>query len=334
MKASSVGTRAYKPSQEFIATIHKVFSQLEMWRQERTQAPQQQTATSYASGGKTILLWLDSTLSSYECTELLQFFPNVFMEQLLHMMDVKEDTELQSLAYHVFRHLPNIPHPLGEDTEFVDALTRIGLTSPFWHQRLRVMINMQIIYFRRLFLLSASDREKLLECVAHMLEDTQHEVRVGASATLSGMIQCSPVGVRDRMVLKLRDRFTKSLSDNPLPKRPRMITSGFSSATSTGASTPTPEHTRLVLRRHAAVLGLGALIQAFPYTSPPPAWMPAALITLSTKASGDPGIVGQSVKTIISEFKKVRQDTWHIDEKVSKPDARSFATNFISRIWH
>nr|KMM64948.1 hypothetical protein CPAG_01300 [Coccidioides posadasii RMSCC 3488] len=313
-EASSIGSRAYQPTKEFSNMVYGVFNRLEKWRHERT--PGQQTPSSYTSGCKTVLLWLDGTLSSYECTQLLPFFPQLFIEQLLHMMDVKEDPELQSLAYHVFRHLPNVPHPAGEDSEFVDTLIRIGRTSQSWHQRLRVMINMQIIYFRRLFLLSKVDREKLFDCVANMLEDPQHEVRAGASATLSGMIRCSPVALRNEMVLKLRDRFTKSLIQHPLPKKPRIYTSGFSSATSTGTSTPTPEHTRLVITRHAAVLGLGALIQAFPYTSPPPPWMPGVLITLSTKAAGDPGIVGQSVKSIISEFKKTRQDTWHIDVKL------------------
>lgn len=312
--SSSVGTQPYRPSEEFATTVRNVFERLEKWRHERT--PGQQTPSSYTSGSKTVLLWLDSTLSSHECTQLLQFFPDVFTEQLLHMMDVKEDPELQSLAYHVFRHLPNIMHPLGEDSEFVDTLLRIGRTSPYWHQRLRVMINMQIVYFRRLFLLSSADRERLFDCVATMLEDTQHEVRAGASATLSGMIRCSPVALRNKMVLKLRDRFTKTLIENPLPKKPRTFTPGVSPAPSTGTSTPTPEHARLVLTRHAAVLGLGALIQAFPYSSPPPDWMPGALITLSTKAANDPGVVGQSVKSIISDFKKTRQDTWHIDVKV------------------
>ncbi|WEW60774.1 Proteasome activator BLM10 [Emydomyces testavorans] len=317
-EASSVGSRSYRPTDEFSSMIHEVFDRLETWRHQRTAG--QQTPSSYTSGCKTVLNWLDSTLSSYECTQLLPFFPQLFTEQLLHMMDVKEDPELQSLAYHVFRHLPNIPHPAGEDSEFVDTLIRIGRTSLSWHQRLRVMINMQIIYFRRLFLLSRLDREKLFDCVAHMLEDLQHEVRAGASATLSGMIRCSPVTLRNEMVIKLRDRFTKSLIEHPLPKKPRIYRSGFSSATSTGTSTPTPEHTRLTITRHAAVLGLGALIQAFPYTSPPPPWMPDVLITLSTKAAGDPGIVGQSVKSIISEFKKTRQDTWHIDVKAFEPD--------------
>jgi proteasome activator subunit 4 len=264
-------------------------------------------------------------LSSYECTQLLQYFPEVFMEQFLHMMDVKEDPELQSLAYHVFRHLPNIPHRVGEDRRLIDSLIRIGRTSPSWHQRLRVMINMQIIFFRRLFLLSEQSKQKLFDCVASMLEDTQHEVRAGAATTLSGMIRCSPLKLREEIIVRLRDRFTTMLKENPLPKKPKGQAAALASVRSSGTATPTPEHQRLVVTRHAAVLGLGSLIQAFPYSSPPPPWMPDVLITLSSKAAGDPGMVGNAVKTIISDFKKTRQDTWHIDVKVSF----SFAHHYV-----
>lgn len=327
-KASSVGIHPYQPSQELTKTLQETFVRLEEWRKERE--PGQQTPSSYTSGSKTVLLWLDSTLQNYDCTMLLQFFPSTFIQQLLHMMDVKEDPELQSLAYHVFRHLPNIPHPAGGDSELVDALIRIGRTAPSWHQRLRVMINMQIIYFRRLFLLSPQNREKLFDCVSSMLEDPQSEVRAGASTTLSGMIRCSPLALRDAIIPKLQTKFTKMLIANPLPKKPRGLASGLSSARSTGTSTPTPEHTKMIHTRHAAVLGLGALIQAFPYMSPPPAWMPGALTTLSTKAASDPGVVGQSVKSIISDFKKTRQDTWHIDVKVRIYDWFSFRIKLTS----
>ncbi|CRG84747.1 Proteasome activator complex subunit 4 [Talaromyces islandicus] len=315
--SSSIGTYPYEPSAEFSTMIRSVFERLRAWRHERE--PGQQTPSSYTSGSKTVLLWLDSTLSSHECTQLVPFFADIFTEELLHMMDIKEDPELQSLAYHVFRHLPNIPHPAESNSPFVDNLINIGQRSTSWHQRLRVMINMQIIYFRRLFLLSPSDRDKLFECVAIMLQDSQHEVRVGASATLSGMIRCSPVALRDEYVKKFQKRFTETLAKNALPKKPKNHV-GRSSATSSRTGTPTPEHTRLIIVRHSAVLGLGALIQAFPYASPPPVWMPDALTTLSTKAASDPGVVGQSVKSIISEFKKTRQDTWHIDQKAFTPD--------------
>lgn len=309
--ASSTGIRPYQPTEEFSETIKDVFQRIEIWRQERE--PGQQTSSPYTSGSKTVLLWLDSTLSSHECIELLQFFPDVFIEQLLHMMDIKEDQELQGLAYHVFRHLPNIPHRIGEDTELIAALVRIGRTSPLWHQRLRVLINMQIIYFRRLFLLSREKQQNLFECVASMLEDPQLEVRLGASSTLSGMIRCSPVTLRTSIVDTLNSQLTKMLLDSPLPKKPKHGASGAN----TGTSTPTPEQTKHVLTRHAAVLGLGALVQAFPYSSPPPSWIPGVLTTLANNASADPGMVGKSVKSILSDFKKTRQDTWHMDLKVS-----------------
>ncbi|GAM41678.1 membrane protein [Talaromyces pinophilus] len=315
--SSSIGTYPYDPSKDFSEMLTTVFERLKVWRHERQ--PGQQTPSSYTSGSKTVLLWLDSTLSSHECTQLVPFFATTFTEELLHMMDVKEDPELQSLAYHVFRHLPNIPYPAENESAFIQTLVDIGQHATSWHQRLRVMINMQIIYFRRLFLLSASDRDKLFECIANMLQDSQHEVRVGASATLSGMIRCSPIYLRDAYVAKFQERFTKTLVENPMPKKPKNHI-GRSSAASSRTGTPTPEHTRLIIIRHAAVLGLGALVQAFPYASPPPHWMPDALTTLSTKAAHDPGVVGSSVKSIISDFKKTRQDTWHIDQKAFTSD--------------
>ncbi|KAI9714363.1 MAG: hypothetical protein M1820_000324 [Bogoriella megaspora] len=306
--ASSIGIRPYEPSADFSTNITNVFARLETWRQARP--PGQQTPSSYTSGSKTVLLWLDTILASHECVQLVKFFPDVFMEQLLHMMDIKEDPELQSLAYHVFRHLPNIPHRAGEDEDFIKALVRIGLTSTSWHQRLRILINIQVVYFRRLFLMSRAQQEDLFKCVSTMLGDSQLEVRLGASATLSGMIRCSPIEFRNRIIDELKDRFTKMLIENPLPKRRPGTTPG----------TPTPEQNKLTLTRHAAVLGLGSLVSAFPYTSPPPAWLPGVLATLASKASGDPGMVGKSVKTILADFKKTRQDTWHVDVKAFEPE--------------
>jgi proteasome activator subunit 4 len=301
-QASSVGCAPYQPTTEFTSTMEDVFQRLEKWRHERP--PGQQSQSSYTSASKTVLLWLETTLSSHECTQLIPFFPKYFMPEMLHMMDIKEDPELMSLAYHVFRHLPNIPHPVNQDHDFISSLIRIGTTSTLWHQRLRVLINMQVIYFRRLFLISREEQERLFTSVSNMLEDSQLEVRLGAAATLSGMIRCSPVRLREGILEELQIKFTDMLIRNPLPRR-------------APAGTPTPDYTRITLVRHAAVLGLGALVQAFPYTSPPPSWLPEVLATLASRAAGDPGMVGKSVKSALGEFKKTRQDTWHVDVKVS-----------------
>jgi proteasome activator subunit 4 len=299
--ASSIGIKPYAPSEEFTSSLKEVFDRLEVWRGER--APGQQTPSSYTSGSKTVLLWLDTTLQSYECTQLLDFFPDVFMEQLLHMMDVKEDPELQRLAYLVYRHLPNIPFRAGEDGDFISALIRIGKMSTSWHQRLRTLINMQVIYFRRIFLIKPEQQQALFVAVADMLEDTQHEVRMGASTTLAGMIRCSPVALRNNILSSLKTKFTEALMKNPMPKK------------TPGTSTPINSNQQ-VIRRHAAVLGLGALVNAFPYATPPPEWMPEVLALLASRAANDAGAIGKAVKTILADFKKTRQDTWVTDQKV------------------
>jgi proteasome activator subunit 4 len=299
--ASSIGIKPYTPTEEFAASLKEVFDRLEVWRGER--APGQQTPSSYTSGSKTVLLWLDTTLQSYECTQLLDFFPDVFMEQLLHMMDVKEDPELQRLAYLVYRHLPNIPFRAGEDGDFISALIRIGKVSTSWHQRLRTLINMQVIYFRRIFLIKPEQQQALFAAVADMLEDTQHEVRMGASTTLAGMIRCSPVALRNNILTSLKTKFTEALRKNPMPKK------------QPGTNTPI-NNNQQVIRRHAAVLGLGALVNAFPYATPPPEWMPEILALLASRAANDAGAIGKAVKTILADFKKTRQDTWVTDQKV------------------
>lgn len=298
---SSIGIKPYVPTEEFSSTMKEVFARLEVWRGQR--APGEQTPTSYTNGSKTVLLWLDSTLQSYECTQLIDFFPDVFMEQLLHMMDVKEDPELQRLAYHVYRHLPNIPFRAGEDGEFISSLIRIGKVSTSWHQRLRTLINMQVIYFRRIFLIRPTEQQALFSAVAEMLEDPQLEVRIGASTTLAGMIRCSPVVLRDNILSSLRIRFTQALKKNPMPKK------------TPGVSTPVNSNSQ-VIRRHAAVLGLSALVNAFPYATPPPEWMPEVLATLASRAANDAGAVGKTVKGTLADFKKTRQDTWATDQKV------------------
>ncbi|KAK3987160.1 proteasome activator BLM10 [Cladorrhinum sp. PSN332] len=301
--ASSIGIRAYVPSEEFSATIREVFDRIEKWRHERT--PGQQTPSSYTSGSKTVLIWLDSMLSSQECIQLVPFFPDPFIDQLLHMMDVKEDPELMKFAYHVYRHLPNIPFRSGEDDAFIAALIRVGKTAVSWHQRLRALVNMQVVYFRRLFLTQPKQRQMLFDAVGDMLSDPQLEVRDCASATLAGMIRCSPAKIRNPIIIQLKERFERQLKLNPMPRR---------KVHAAGTETPVDTQKQIV-RRHAAILGLGALVEAFPYATPPPKWMPEVLAHLASRAASDPGVVGKATKAILAEFKKTRQDSWSVDSK-------------------
>ncbi|KGK38551.1 hypothetical protein JL09_g2285, partial [Pichia kudriavzevii] len=66
---------------------------------------------------------------------------------------------------------------------------------------------------------------------------------------------------------------------------------------------------------HGATLGLCALVEAYPYTTPPPKWLPEILSILEVKCASYGGIIGRTVKNTLAQFKKTRQDTWHIDSK-------------------
>jgi len=166
---------------------------------------------------------------------------------------------------------------------------------------------MQVIYFRRIFLIRPAEQQALFAAVADMLEDSALEVRLGASTTLAGMIRCSPVALRDNILLSLKAKFTEALKKNPMPKK------------TPGTNTPVSNNQQ-VIRRHAAVLGLGALITAFPYATPPPEWMPEVLALLASRAANDAGAVGKTVKALLADFKKTRQDTWVTDQKYFTPE--------------
>ncbi|CCF57313.1 hypothetical protein KAFR_0C03210 [Kazachstania africana CBS 2517] len=70
---------------------------------------------------------------------------------------------------------------------------------------------------------------------------------------------------------------------------------------------------------HASALGLGALVSAFPYVFPLPKWIPQRLSTLSSWARTN-GMVGTAAKDTISNFKKVRSDTWKFDRQLFTND--------------
>ncbi|KAK7207032.1 putative proteasome activator subunit 4 [Myxozyma melibiosi] len=327
--AGPLGVIPFVPDEARRELIEGVFKQLAIWRQER--APLQETS-SYTNGGKTVMIWFNTWLQSCSCPELLPFFPKLILPELLNLLDIKEDAEVISLAVTMFKNFGNVPWPSNLIKDMIDGIIEIASKSSTWHQRLRVLALAQVFYFRQLFKLSNLDRRRLFDCVSDLLSDPQLEVRDTAATTLSGMIRCSPARFRGLVITKLQKKFTKALQDNPMPGRPgrgsgdtsrsgsvqplKSSSAGPASAFSSRPSTPSVEYNNIILTRHAAVLGLSALVQAFPYQSPPPEWMPSVLATLANKAANDPGMVGRSVKTALGEFKKTRQDTWHVDVKV------------------
>ncbi|KAK9455374.1 hypothetical protein V1511DRAFT_500283 [Dipodascopsis uninucleata] len=313
-RAGALGVVPYRSNSDLSELLTGLFTRLENWRRERVPL---QEPSSYTSGSKTVMIWFDCWLSSPSCSELMPYFPKLILPELLHLLDVKEDTEVISLAVTLFKQFGNMPCPPDLLKDIIEGTVQIASNSTTWHQRMRVLAVVQVFYFRQLFELTKDCKRALFECVVNLLLDSQLEVRDSAATTLSGMIRCSPVNFKSEIIQELHSRFKTILLENPAPGKRNLQypLSVVSSASSSRASTPSNEYNSIIILRHAAVLGLSALVHAFPYQSPPPKWVPEILTTLAIKAANDSGMVGQSVKTALGDFKKTRQDTWHVDMK-------------------
>jgi proteasome activator subunit 4 len=66
-------------------------------------------------------------------------------------------------------------------------------------------------------------------------------------------------------------------------------------------------YNKIVAKRHAAVLGIAAVVLAFPYDLPK--WMPKALVILS-ESSHDPAPIRTTITETFGEFKRTHQDNW------------------------
>ena len=333
MEAPSTGFPGWVPSEDFEENMKVLGAKLGKWRNERVPG---QTAESspYVTGAQTILSWWQSVIIGTACMVMLPFVAKYILPETLHMMDVKEEVELMASASATLKHIGNAPFAPELIPGMVEAIEKIGIERGQWHHRLRILMVIQVFYYRQLFVLSKSDRKRLFDVVIVLLNDSQLEVREAASATLSGMVQCTKFDEKN-LVLPLLQKFKTGILMNPMPKKraPGGSGSGISTPQLNGINTPsrsgfnTPngiDNLRLnkdaetLIRRHAAVLGLSSIITAFPYEVPE--WMPSTLAFLANKASGDKGMISMSVKKTLGDFKKTHQDTWLMDQKLFDED--------------
>jgi proteasome activator subunit 4 len=169
----------------------------------------------------------------------------------------------------------------------------VHLTRQSWRVRLKVLPLLQVFYFRQMPLIKDLKVIELLDVVCHCLDDDVIEVREMAATTLTGILRLSP----RRSILKLRDRFIRLLAapSSGLPDR------------------RSPVYSTAVRQRHAAILGVCALIDSYPYTVE--RWMPELLTGVIAEHTYDPIPISSTVRRCASSFKRTHQDTWHEDAK-------------------
>jgi len=217
----------------------------------------------------------------------------MFLHEIFLMQDSSDD-DLQSLSKHVFQVLfpafPNSPQNISEIIKIYLQFLRNPNSGDSWHRRKRILPALSIVYYQNLHILKREQQEEVLDQVHKLLFDSQVEIRQLAANTLSGLVRCS--NQRDA-IIKIIESSTTFLSSVKFPRRSADISND------------------VILKCHACVLALGALILAFPYEIMN--WMPDSLVTLAHCVSYSSPI-GPEVKKIFAEFRRTHQDNWQEDK--------------------
>lgn len=221
------------------------------------------------------------------------------MREIFLMQD-SSDIDLQTLAKHVFQVsfpvFPNSPEIISELINiYLEFLKKPATNGESWHRRKRILPALQIVYYQNLHILNRELQQEVLDHVSNLLLDSQVEIRQLAATTLSGLVRCS----RRDVIIKIRDSSTSFLSPVKLSRGSKDVTND------------------LVVKCHASVLALGALILAFPYDILD--WMPESLVILAHYVSYVSPI-GPEVKKIFAEFRRTHQDNWQEDKNKFSED--------------
>ncbi|KAI1320115.1 hypothetical protein EDD11_002087 [Mortierella claussenii] len=279
--------------------ISHLVQNLEKWRKERS--PASQGASDYTNASKTVLAWVYQSLSGFRVQGtygvVLPLIPELF-----HMQDIPDDQDLQQLATLTLLQLARFVYPADMVRSLVDLFCKLLKESSSWHVRNNVLPVVQIFFYTNLFSMDVEMMVKVMDAVSNMLLDPQIEVRQLAATTLSGIVRCSQRDATQKLIA----HFKNLLNSTPLPSRNKRDRSG-------PKKEGLPEgYTDALVRRHAGVLGLSSLLEAFPYDVPK--WMPEVMVFLSGYFS-DPPPVSTTVKKVFGDFKRTHQDTWHEDQK-------------------
>ncbi|RGB33631.1 hypothetical protein C1646_815894 [Rhizophagus diaphanus] len=305
-----VGFVASKLNGNLQQILSDLIKSLEIWRAEKR--PAAAGSSEYGNASKTILAWLYDALTTWQSTGtyplILPLLPSVFL-----MQDVNDDQDLQVMATHVLNIIASYPYPPDMVPMMIDKFVEILTESSSWHVRVKALPVLQVFFFKHLFMLGKDKTDKVMDVVSGMLKDNQIEVRQLAAVTLSGLIRCS----QREAISKLKDQFTKLLGTK-IPPRKR-------TGQAPRAALP-PGFQEAVLTRHAAVLGLSCLIDAFPYEVPK--WMPEVLVKLAECIS-DPVPIQTTVKKTFADFRRTHQDSWHEDMKQFTEDQLSILSDML-----
>lgn len=286
---SDLGESPYYFDDDTIELFADVFEETEAARVKTEGLNVQEVLHSdYFYRASTIIEWMDGLFMNPVGAGLAKLIKSHVAPFLVKLENNRELCKLGSLKpSYLYIHLSLISFKPRDIPEILDMIHEEYSSI---HQLQLQLSFIEEFFSHQLLQLSFEQKVSVLNRVNALLFHSSVEVRTKASDVLSGIIHNS----KD---LSIVDNFLSSYKKTLSKFKPKKQLT-----------------TEKLIKLHGSTIGIGALISAFPYASPPPSWMPEQVYTL-TKVSSVPGLVGKSAKDFLSNFKKLRADTWHIDRE-------------------
>lgn len=269
--------------------VAELVDKFKIWREQRLPGVHAFRST-YDRVGITVCRWLHQSLHDTEAMSTFDYILPLLPE-LFCFTEVNDNEELARRANVLLVRMCGVTPPRSLISPLLNAIFVAIQKSPSWKVRLKALPILQVIYFRQLPLISEARVLEILDILCKCLDDEVVEVREMAGRTLSGILRLSP----RRSVLDLKNRFIRLARKSQLPDRDSSL------------------YNLALRQRHAAIIGICALIDSFPYTIE--RWMPELLTTVMLEHAQDPIPISTTIHKCASNFRKTHQDTWHEDSR-------------------
>ncbi|KAI5481022.1 proteasome activator subunit 4 [Pseudohyphozyma bogoriensis] len=290
------------------AKIDEFAEKLAGWRAVRQSSAQGTQA--YDKASLTLLTWIWTSLSDFRISTAFPFIQKLLRE-FFAMQEILDNNELKKTATRVTISVACLPFPeeLARPlmAQFIDLLKN----SQSWRVRLDVLQPLQMFYFHNIFLMDDDLIAELLEQLCELLSDPKIEVREAAAATLSGIVRCS----QRSAIVSLSSRFMAIVRSTKIPKRRN------------AAGEEVAGYQAALVRAHSGVLGIAALVNAFPYEVPP--FIPSILIECMSLHATSPVPISGTVTSCLADFKRSHSDSWAEDQKAFTEDQLSSLNDLL-----
>ena len=252
--------------------------------------PREVLKTEYYYRASTLFYWIKEMSRGPTKILLVPYIEPCVIPFLMTLLNQKDVCKIAGLdPTKIFLTMADMPLSGPFMESIINTLCQVVPINSSYQIRVQLTC-IEYILSSHLLQLSKSELDKIREYVLYQLYNENFvEVRIRASSLLSEIIHYTGVDIN------LLNKFNKDLPNCSWEEKQKL--------------------SKTDIKIHSTILGIGAIISAFPYVFPLPKWIPRELSLISSWARTT-GIVGIATKNIISQFKKVRVDTWMYDRTV------------------